>query len=175
MENNSRWCCIAAKGDQVVADLVSTPWRDNTRGSLTPTIHTKSWLIPIIIRWHQICSNLNRQQSWCVLPCHHIILVASIAVAYTLSQNCVCHFLRETECVQDWRYLLEATTLIIWCVWKLNLCPFYRKWQVLHIYDIFVLQQVGMFPSCKQTDSHWFQGVKCVLGQCHQPYFENIS
>ena len=37
--SNSRWCCLA-------------PRRENTRGSLTPTIHTQSCLIPIITWCH---------------------------------------------------------------------------------------------------------------------------
>ena len=48
--SNSRGCCLAAPGDHEGA--VIAPWRDNTLGSLTPTIHTQSCLIPIITWCH---------------------------------------------------------------------------------------------------------------------------
>ena len=91
--------------------------------------------------------------------------------------------------------------------------PFQWKWQVLHNYDISVLQQVGMFfdrvaclmkvwPLFKRefprVSMTWrsacaranfkcdvayvnklirieFRGVKCVSGECYQPYRENSS
>ena len=46
--SNSRGCCLATPGDHEGAARVIAPRRDNTRGSLTPTIHTQSCLIPII-------------------------------------------------------------------------------------------------------------------------------
>ena len=43
-------CCLAVAGDH---------WRDNTRGSLTPTIHTQSCLIPIITWCHHLSPATN--------------------------------------------------------------------------------------------------------------------
>ena len=50
--SNSRGCCLAA-GRSLGLRLRDRPVRrDNTLGSLTPTIHTQSCLIPIITRCH---------------------------------------------------------------------------------------------------------------------------
>ena len=46
------YCCLAAPGDLEGATRVIAPRRHNTRGSLTPTIHTQSCLIPIITWCH---------------------------------------------------------------------------------------------------------------------------
>ena len=80
--SNARGCCLV-------------PRRDNTRGSLSPTIYIQSCLIPIITWCHHIfpqlpifCSlksiwSLNREQPQSPLPRHHVILGESIAVAPT--------------------------------------------------------------------------------------------
>ena len=51
--SNSRGCCLAAPGDHEGAARVIAPRQDNTRESLTPTIHTQSCLIPIITWCHR--------------------------------------------------------------------------------------------------------------------------
>ena len=69
-------------------------------------------------------------------------------------RKCACQFFRETEHVKsnlpDRCHLLPiATTKLIMGVFKSWIsdahCPFQWKWQVLHNYDISLLQQVGMF------------------------------
>ena len=46
--SNSRGCCLAAPGDHEGAARLIARRRDNTLGSLPPTIHTQSCLIAII-------------------------------------------------------------------------------------------------------------------------------
>ena len=57
--SNSLGCCLAAPGDHKGAARVIAPWRDNTWGSLTPTIHTQSCLIPIITWCHHFSTATN--------------------------------------------------------------------------------------------------------------------
>ena len=155
--SNSLGCCLAAPAR-----------RDNTRESLIPTIHTQSCWIPIITWCHhffhcnQYSAHWKQFKLWIEsnhspLPCHHVILVASIAVASTPGgENARVSFCGRlsvwNRTAPDRRHLLPVATmkLIMRCVAH---CPFKRKWQVLHNYDISVLQRVGMFSD----------GIACLM------------
>ena len=167
--SNCQGCCLA-------------PRRDNTRGSLTPRspsdrpparqhpreFHTNNtqtimfdpdynMMPPFFstatnILLIKAIQNLNREQPQSPLPCHHVILVASITVAF-FAGDWACEIeLRQTDviCV-PWRQQG-------WSCGVFKSCPFQWKWQVLHNYDISVLQQVGMF----------FDGIACLtrFGLC---------
>ena len=100
-------------------------------------------------------SSLNREQSQSPLPRHHVILVACIAVASTPGREnaraSLCGRLSVwNRTAPDRRHLLPVATTNWSCsVFKSWIpdthCPFQWKWQVLHNYDISMLQQVDMF------------------------------
>ena len=106
---------------------------------------------------------LNREQPQSPLPCHHVISVSSIAVASTPVAK-----MRVLVFAGDWAYEIELHQTGVICFpwwqrsWSCGVfkswisdahCPFQWKWQVLHNYDISVLQQVGMF----------FDGIACLM------------
>ena len=94
----------------VCALLVSNfPRRNNTWGSLTPTIHTHNnvdadynMMPPFFLQQPIFCSwkatlSFNREQPQSPLPCHDVIVAACIAVASTPDhENARASFLRET-------------------------------------------------------------------------------
>ena len=145
--SNSRGCCFAAPGDHQGA------W-----------CHNFSTATNILL----IKSNLkfNREQPQPLLPCHHVILVASIAVASTPGrENARASFYGRlslwNRTAPERRHLFPVATCL---VQRNRSCgvlkswmsdahwPFQWKWQVLHNCDISVLQQFGMF----------FDGIACL-------------
>ena len=109
-------------------------------------------------------SSLNREQPQSPLPCHHVISVASIGVASTPGRENA----RASFFAGDWACEIELRQTGVICFpwrqrsWSCGVfkswisdahCPFQWKWQVLHNYNISVLQQVGMF----------FDGIACLL------------
>ena len=100
--SNSRRCCLAAPGDHEGAD--------NTRGSLTPTIHTQSCLIPIIIWCHHFSTATNILLIKSNLKFESEATTVSVAMSprylggkyrnrlHPRSRKCACLFLRETGC-----------------------------------------------------------------------------
>ena len=125
-------------------------------------------MLPLFPQQPIFCSlkailSLNREQAQSPLPCHHVILMASVAVASTPGrENARFSFCGRlgvwNRNAPNRRHLLPVaiTKLIMRCVrsWISDAhCPFQCKWQVLHNYDISVLQQVGMF----------FEGVVCLM------------
>ena len=196
-------CLLLVSNSQVIA-----PRRDNTRGSLTPTIHTQSCLILIITWCHHfstatnillIKSNLKLESRATAVyvalsPCYLGGKYRSRSELYPRSRKWACQFLRETEHVKsncdrpalsastlppvakmrmpvfagDWACEIELRQTGAICFpwrqrsWSCGVfkswisdahCPFQWKWQVLHNYDISVLQQVGMF----------FDGIACLM------------
>ena len=88
-----------------------------------------------------------------MLPCHHVILVASIAVAPSPGRESA----RASFCgKQSVLVELHQSGVIAWRPWhrrscgvfkswiSVAHCPFERKRRVLHIWYISVLEQVGM-------------------------------
>ena len=132
-----------------------------------PATHTYPWLI-LIITWCRpfpfVLTNillinsklkLESRESPSALPCHHVILVASIAVAPTPGRERA----RESffsgnqgvliELHQSgfiaWRPRQHRRSCGVFKSWiSVAHCPFERKWRVLHIWYISVLEQVGM-------------------------------
>ena len=155
--SDSRRCCLA-------------PWGDNTRGSLTPTIHTQSCLIPIITWCHHFFSSAT-----------NILLIKSNLKRETERVKLNCARPASSASRGDNEVEFQMHTV----QWKL---------QVLHTYGISVVKQVGMFfdgiaclmkvwplfkrefplvpktwraaharisnvtSHLKQIDPHWFQG-----------------
>ena len=108
--------------------------------------------------------SLNREQPQSLLPCHHVISVASIGVAFTPGRENT----RAIFFAGDGTWEIELCQTGVICFpwrqrsWSCGVfkswlsdahCPFQWKWQVLHNYDISVLQQVGMF----------FDGITCLM------------
>ena len=108
---------------------------------------------------------MNRGQPQSPLPCHHVILVASIGVASTPGrENARASFWgrlgvwnrtapdRRQPICSPWRQ--RSWSCGVFKSWISDAqCPFQWKWQVLHNYDISVLQQVGMF----------LDGIACLM------------
>ena len=140
--SNSRGCCLAAPGDHEGATSFST---------VTNILLIKSNL------------KFDSRATAVSMPCHHVILVASIAVASTPGRK-----MRVPVFAGDWACEIELRQTGVICFpwrqrsWSCGVfqswisdahCPFHWKWQVLHNYDISVLQQVGMF----------FDGIACLM------------
>ena len=129
--SNSFGCCLAAPGSLEGAGRVITPRWDNTRGSLTPTIHTQSCLIPIITWYHifPTATNIMLIKSNSKFKSRANTVLVAMSPRYLggnyrsrfhpRSRKCACQFLRETERVwnrtaPDRRHLLPvATTKLI--------------------------------------------------------------
>ena len=90
-----------------------------------------------------------------MLPCHHVILVASIAVTPTPGRESsrASFFCGKQSVLIE----LHQNRIIAWRPWQhrrscgvfkswisVAHCPFQRKWWVLHIWCISILEQVGM-------------------------------
>ena len=90
-----------------------------------------------------------------MLPCHHVILVASVAVATspgresTRPRFCLWFFFGKQSVLIElprngvitWRQ--SSRSCGVFKSWiSVAHCPFQRKWRVLHNYDISVLEQV---------------------------------
>ena len=85
------------------------PRRDNSRGSLTQTIHTQSCLIPIITWCHHFSTATNILLIRSNLKFESRATVVSVTLPprylggkyhshlHTRSRKCACQFLRETE------------------------------------------------------------------------------
>ena len=112
-------------------------------------------ILPILCSLKAIQS-LNREQLQYPLLCHHVILMASIAVPSTpWSRKCACQFFAE-----DWACEIELHQTGVICFplrqrsWSCGVfkswisdanCSSQWKWQGVHHYDTSVLQQIGMF------------------------------
>ena len=160
--SNCRACCLA-------------PRRDKTRESLTPTIHTQSCLIPIITRCHhfyhsnQYSAHEKQFKVWIESNrslCCHVTTLSWWQVSQSppppvtkmrvpvFAGDWACEIeLRQTGVIcYPWRQ--RSWSCGVFTSWILDArCPFQWKWQVLHNYDISVLQQVGMF----------FDGIACLM------------
>ena len=111
--SNSRGCCLAAPGDHEDAARVIVPRWDNTRGSLTPTIHTQSCLIPIITWCHNFSTATNILLIKSNLKFESRATAVSVAMSsrylsgkyrsrlHPRSRKCACLFLRETGRVKS--------------------------------------------------------------------------
>ena len=90
---------------------------------------------------------MNREQPQFTMPCHHVILVASIAVASTPVAK-----MRVSVFAGDWACEIELRQTGVICFpWRQRSCscgvlkswisdahcPFQWNWQVLHNYDIY--------------------------------------
>ena len=137
--SNSWGCCLAAPGNHEGAARVIAPRRDNTRGSLTPTIHIQSCLIPIVT-WcqhfflsNQYSAHEKQLKVWIKssrsLSCHVTTLSGSKyrSRLHPWSRKCACQFFCGrlgvwNRTAPDRRHLLPVATmkLIMRCVYKLN-------------------------------------------------------
>ena len=151
--SNARGCCLA-------------PRRDNTRGSLSPTIlmfdpnynmmppyfstATDILLIKINLKFE------SRATAVSVATSPRYLRGKYSSRPHPRSRKCACQFLQETERVKSncfpWRQ--RGWSCGVFKSWISDAhCPSQRKWQVLHNYDISVLQQVGIF----------FNGIACLV------------
>ena len=149
--------------------------RDNTRGSLTPTIHTQSCLIPIKTWCHHFSTATNILLIKSNLKFESRATTVSIAMSpryrggkyrsrlHPRSRKCACQIF-----AGDWACEIELRQTGVICYpwrqrsWSCGVftswisdarCPFQWKWQVLHNYYISVLQQVSMF----------FDAIACLM------------
>ena len=149
--SNSWGCCLATPGEHRPVR------RDNTRSCLIPII---TWCHHFL-HSYQYCAHSMQFKVWIEsnhsLPCHVIKLswwqvsqsppppVAKMRVP-VVSGNWACEIeLRQTGvfCF-PWRQLRWSCGVFKSCISDAH-CPFLWKWQVLHVYDISVLQQVCSF------------------------------
>ena len=149
---NSLVCCLAAPGDHEGAA------RQHTRELMSPT-HTYPWLIPIVTwcgPFPFVPTNILLIKIKLKLESRAaaVILVASIAVApHPRPRTCTRQFLRNQSVLIElhqsgviaWRPRQHRRWCGVFKSWIFVAhCHFERKWRVLHIWYISVLEQVGM-------------------------------
>ena len=137
---------------------------NNTRGSLAPTIHTQSCLIPIITWCHHFstATNILFIESNLIESNHSLRCHVTTLSRWQVSESPPPPVakMRVLVFAGDWACEIELRQTAVICFpwrqrsWSCGVFkswisdahfPFQWKWQVLHNYDISVLQQVGMF------------------------------
>ena len=158
--SNSRGCCLA-------------PRRDNTRGSLTPTIHTQSCLIPIITWCHHFSTSTNILLLKSNLKFESRATTVSVAMSlrnlggkyrnrlHPRSQKCSCRLGVWNRTAPDRRHLLgdnevdQAVCLKAEFQMHIALSNANGKFYTTMIYPCF---SRSVCFSMGSPDPHWFQG-----------------
>ena len=127
--------CVCIVGVKLPRVLSLAPRRNNTGGSLTPSIYVQSCLIPIITRCHlffYVAANILLTKSNSKFESRAISIRVAVSPCNLGGKyhsrlhplvKCACGFCgRPSEwnrTAPDWLHLL-TTTLIMRCVWRLN-------------------------------------------------------